>query len=374
MAKISIQVPVFNGEKYLLSTLRSIADNAPADSEILVMDDGSKDNSCAIIKEFVSADSRFIFDQNKTDGEIRNIMVNATDSEYIMPFDHDDIFLPGRDESVKYLDEHSNTPAAYGVTVKLQDGQLGLYMGHTFSNFNIFNGGNPAGHGSLIIRRSALEEAGGYIVPYINPENNQPCGSGDWYLIQRLGELGKLHFTKEYSFIYRIHSAQQSKGGSFQKKSLTREMAQKKFTEKYTSEINGVLAGKHVSPTPEMRPVYMQIYGIIFSALISRNKNPEIVLNLASSQEPDDYAVKLAIAQSCLMQNDVNKALEVFTNVINEISYDRILTFILTNTFMKQAGNRPDGEAVRQVCREILSNSSSKEINPELTEFVCKYR
>ncbi len=373
MAKISIQVPVYNGEKYLHNTLQSIADNAPADSEVLVMDDGSKDSSCAIIKEFVSGDSRFIFDQNKTDGEIRNIMVNTTDSEYIMPFDHDDIFLAGRDRHVKYLDDHPEIPAAYGITVKLQDGKLGLYMGYTYSNFNVFIGGNPAGHGSLIMRRAALEEAGGYIVPFMNQETHQPGGSGDWYLVQRLGELGKLHFTRDYSYVYRIHSSQQSKAGVFQKKSSTREIAKKKFTEKYAPEINGVLAGKNVCITPEMKPVYMQIYGIIFAALAQRNKSPETVLELASRLEPDDYAVRLSLAQSWLLKNDVNKALELFCNVINEISYDWILTFISTNAFMKQAKNKPFEEQVLRMGQEILEKLTEKEVDPALETLVRKY-
>jgi glycosyltransferase involved in cell wall biosynthesis len=56
---ISIFVPVFNGEKYLVQTLKSIQEQTYTNLEILLVDDSSTDESLKILNQFAKEDSRF---------------------------------------------------------------------------------------------------------------------------------------------------------------------------------------------------------------------------------------------------------------------------------------------------------------------------
>lgn len=97
MPSVSIILPVYNGEKYIENTIKSILSQSFDDFEIIVIDDGSVDRSKQIIEHIASRDVRIrlISQSNKGICEARNAGIKKTDSQYIMFCDHDDIFLPG---------------------------------------------------------------------------------------------------------------------------------------------------------------------------------------------------------------------------------------------------------------------------------------
>ena len=59
MVKVSIGVPVYNGEEYLRQCLNSIIEQTFKDFEVILVDDGSTDNSFVICQEYVAKDSLF---------------------------------------------------------------------------------------------------------------------------------------------------------------------------------------------------------------------------------------------------------------------------------------------------------------------------
>lgn len=56
---ISVIVPIYNAEKYLDKSLNSLAQQTFQDFEVLLINDGSKDNSAAICKKYSLSDQRF---------------------------------------------------------------------------------------------------------------------------------------------------------------------------------------------------------------------------------------------------------------------------------------------------------------------------
>ena len=58
--KVSIIVPVYNVEKYLKHCLDSLINQTMQDIEIICVNDGSKDNSLAILEDYVKRDKRII--------------------------------------------------------------------------------------------------------------------------------------------------------------------------------------------------------------------------------------------------------------------------------------------------------------------------
>ena len=75
MVKVSIGVPVYNVEEYLRACLDSIMNQTFKDFEVIMVDDGSTDNSFNICQEYVAKDSRFklIYQANSGVARARNI-------------------------------------------------------------------------------------------------------------------------------------------------------------------------------------------------------------------------------------------------------------------------------------------------------------
>lgn len=89
---ISIIVPVYNTENYLEKCLYSLVNQTYKNIEIIIVDDGSPDNSMNIIQKFVLADNRVKVISQKNQGlsGARNTGMNNTNGDYIMFIDSDD--------------------------------------------------------------------------------------------------------------------------------------------------------------------------------------------------------------------------------------------------------------------------------------------
>ncbi len=91
--KISIIIPVYNVEKYISRCLDSILANTYQNTEIILVNDGSKDDSQKIIEEYKKkyTDKIILIEQeNKGPAEARNVGIVKASGEYIMFIDSDD--------------------------------------------------------------------------------------------------------------------------------------------------------------------------------------------------------------------------------------------------------------------------------------------
>lgn len=95
--KISVVLTTYNGEKYLLPQLESIAKQSQTPDEVLIFDDGSKDSTVATVENFIKANSLdawklIVNEQNK--GWQRNFMegIAQTDGDLVFLADQDDIW------------------------------------------------------------------------------------------------------------------------------------------------------------------------------------------------------------------------------------------------------------------------------------------
>lgn len=94
--KVSIIIPVYNNAKYLSKCLRSIQAQTCSNLEIIVIDDGSTDDSLKIAKTFSKSDSRFqtIHQANSGQSCARNTGIKKATGEYISFIDGDDEVAP----------------------------------------------------------------------------------------------------------------------------------------------------------------------------------------------------------------------------------------------------------------------------------------
>ena len=92
MATISIVVPVYNVEQYIGECLESIVNQTYRDIEIIIVDDGSPDNSCEIYQRYAENDARIkvIKKENAGVSEARNTGIDNASGQFIMFVDSDD--------------------------------------------------------------------------------------------------------------------------------------------------------------------------------------------------------------------------------------------------------------------------------------------
>jgi glycosyltransferase involved in cell wall biosynthesis len=98
---ISVCMATYNGGKFIREQLESILSQLPADAEVIVADDGSTDDTLAIVKSFGDGRIR-VLPAEKHLGVIYNYerALQASKGEFIFLADQDDIWLPGKVEKV----------------------------------------------------------------------------------------------------------------------------------------------------------------------------------------------------------------------------------------------------------------------------------
>ncbi len=92
--KISIIVPIYNAEKYLSKSIESLIHQTLNEIEIILVDDGSKDKSADICKEYAKRDERIkvIIKENEGQAKARNTALEIAKGKYIMFLDSDDMY------------------------------------------------------------------------------------------------------------------------------------------------------------------------------------------------------------------------------------------------------------------------------------------
>ncbi|MBQ8355528.1 MAG: glycosyltransferase [Oscillospiraceae bacterium] len=92
--KFSVVIPLYNKEHYIEATIQSVLNQTCQDFEVLVVDDGSKDNSLALARTFESERVRIIPQENQGVSVARNTSIRNAQGEFICFLDADDEWRP----------------------------------------------------------------------------------------------------------------------------------------------------------------------------------------------------------------------------------------------------------------------------------------
>jgi len=105
---VSIITPCYNSEPYIEETLKSVIKQTHQEWEMLITDDGSTDNSTAIIEAYQQKDSRIkLFkQQNKGPAKARNNSIKHAKGNFMAFLDSDDLWFPNfLEKSIKYCNQ-----------------------------------------------------------------------------------------------------------------------------------------------------------------------------------------------------------------------------------------------------------------------------
>ena len=90
--KVSVIIPVYNSEEYLVRCLESVVNQSYYNLEIIIINDGSNDNSPNIIKEYMRNDERIVYIKQNNSGlsEARNAGIEIATGDFLFFLDSDD--------------------------------------------------------------------------------------------------------------------------------------------------------------------------------------------------------------------------------------------------------------------------------------------
>lgn len=213
MPLVSVIMPCFNYVHYVGSSIASVLNSTEENLELIVVDDGSTDDSRTVIKMAAARDERvkpIFFDENKGISAARNAALKAATGEYIAFCDADDAwFLNKLTDQLELFLAHPEADIAYGDS-KIIDA-TGKETGALFSaRFPVPGDGNGNLFPTLCVRNFINTQTVLLRRNILRPEDvfdvHIQYGE-DWLFWIRLARFFEFAYSPEPLGFYRVHEA-----------------------------------------------------------------------------------------------------------------------------------------------------------------------
>ncbi len=207
MPLISVNMPAYNAGPFVAEAVESVLSQTLDDLQLVVVDDGSTDQTPSIVRRIAERDGRVRLISRPNTGVVgaRNDALRISEGEFVAVLDADDVARPDRlERQVAYLRDHPEC-VAVGSRALIIDAD-GDPLDYWFpkrdhEEIDAVNLANDQGaalcHSSVTMRRSVVASLGGYREPYATTE--------DLDLWLRLAEVGQLATLDEPLVSYRHH-------------------------------------------------------------------------------------------------------------------------------------------------------------------------
>lgn len=199
---ISVILPVYNGANYLKEAIDSILNQTYVHFELIIINDGSKDNSESIIKEYNDSRIRYFYKDNTGLAETLNFGIKHANGFYIARQDQDDISYRDRfEKQVEYLEENLNV-VLLGTRARIISQNEVHYKWHNHAinsaelKFDLLFD-NPFVHSTIMFRKKTLDKIGIY--------NTDRAYYEDYEFWSRFSEIGDVANLKDVLLDYRHH-------------------------------------------------------------------------------------------------------------------------------------------------------------------------
>jgi len=201
LPKVSVLLPVYHGERYIVASIESILKQSYSDFELIVINDGSTDRTGSLLRGI--SDPRIVLVEQENQGLTRtlNNALKVIKGEYIARQDADDLSHPDRfSRQVEFLNSHPEVGLVGSVCLCMdEDGEI---IGQTPPLTDIkklknilMKRGNPLVHGSVMFRRECIGKVGGYRIEMDRAE--------DYDLWLRISEYYEIAKLKEPLYLWR---------------------------------------------------------------------------------------------------------------------------------------------------------------------------
>jgi glycosyltransferase involved in cell wall biosynthesis len=208
MPRISVIIPTFNHGEFVAETLESVFAQTYGNFEVIVVNDGSRDDTESVLRPYIEAQRiRYLRQENQGVAAARNAGLALATGEWIAFLDDDDLWPMDKLEWQVSRLESSNAVMVGGLCSLFGDAK-DRKMLLTSDDFIAFTTpelfkSNPFGSpGQTLIRKSALDQIGGFD-PLI-------WGVDDMDLWIRLSKIGEIRRYQRLALFYRAHDANAS--------------------------------------------------------------------------------------------------------------------------------------------------------------------
>lgn len=162
--KASVIIPLYNAEKYIERTIKSVISQTYDDIEIIIVDDESPDRSVKVCEQFTDSRIKIIHQKNRGLAGARNTGIRHAKGDYIAFIDADDIWLPEKlARHIAHLESHPDVGVSFSRSAFIDeaDKPLGIYQITELQDITALDifCRSPIGNGSAaVFKKSVFED------------------------------------------------------------------------------------------------------------------------------------------------------------------------------------------------------------------------
>lgn len=207
---VSVITPMFNSEKYIGQTIRSVLNQTYDNWEMIIVDDSSTDDSRKLVKKYSDKDKRIKLIELESNfggpARPRNIGIKHSEGEYIAFLDSDDLWIKEKlRDQVDFLQcrryewSYCLDLAVFGDTLEEYPNKARLEGKHCDEVGEKLFENNFIACSSTLIHKSVFDELG------LFNENRDCIFAEDWEMWLRIAYKYPVGFLPKFLVLYRIH-------------------------------------------------------------------------------------------------------------------------------------------------------------------------
>jgi len=208
MPKVSVIMPVYNGERFVAEAIESVLSQTFIDWKLIVVDDGSTDRTPYILSRYTDPRIEVIRQKNGGEASARNTALDAAKGIYLTFLDADDLYFPNAlCDFVTYFENHPNIDLVYSdgvicdtnknILMRLSEIRSGVYEGYILDRV-LLSDTVITVPVCVALRRQALERACLRFDATLRY-------AVDWDLWIRLALVAEFGYLDRMTCQYRIH-------------------------------------------------------------------------------------------------------------------------------------------------------------------------
>jgi glycosyltransferase involved in cell wall biosynthesis len=231
MPKVSVIMPVYNGELFINRAIDSLLSQSFHDWELVVVDDGSTDSTPQILEGFRDKRIRIIRQPNSGEASARNVGLGHATGEYISFLDADDLYLPNAIEDLSFfLDLHPEYHIVYSdgqicdhednPLMRLSEIRSGIYTGNVLEQL-VISSSVITVPVCTMVRMSKIQECSAQFDPelVIGP---------DWDFWIQLAVNAQFGYLDKMTCKYRVHNTNITRRVDVEKRQRDQALARMK--------------------------------------------------------------------------------------------------------------------------------------------------
>lgn len=208
---ISVIMPAYNAEKFIADAIQSVVNQSYKNWELIIVDDGSTDNTAKIIKDFAALHNqiKYFYQENGRQGKARNLGIKNSTGSYIAFLDADDLWVAEKlHVQINKFQSSKNIDLIFCNGYQLIEQEVRNFDVTIKSIWNSANFINFVAHNqipilSVLVKKKALLKAGGF------SEKIEIQNTEDYHLwLKMLLNNSCFQSIEDRLFYYRIHPNQ----------------------------------------------------------------------------------------------------------------------------------------------------------------------